>query len=187
MGNPLQAGVGYGFNASGFGFSLNTTPPFPQEFEAPMHPFQVYLAEIDGEEYKVSVVPGMLNNLDPQAFDTAELLTDTPPPKGTLAFDGNGISWVYLRSGPEPEVEGEEPLYPDPDPVADGYPMVVISSTQLTDTDEEGYILLARAELLTPEGGGTAYVEFTQYVRGSLWGERFKCGDATAVYWFAGV
>lgn len=184
--NPIQGGLGYGFNSSGFGFTLNTTPPFAESEAAP-HPFYVYLAEIDGSDYKVSVVPGMVNNLDPQAFETLELLTAFPRPKGTLAFDGDGFSYIYLRCGPEPAVEGEEPLYPDPAPEGDGYPMVVISDETQTDDDDYGYILLAKAELKTPEGGGTAYVELTQYVRSSLWSERFKCGDATAIYWFTAV
>lgn len=186
MGNPIQGGVGCGFSSSGFGFTLNTVPPFAPT-EAEPHPFYVYLSEIDGSEYKVSVVPGMVNNLDPQAFETVALLTDMPRPKGTLDFDGNGISRIYLRAGPEPAAAGEEALYPDPAPAGDGYPMVVIRADAQTDDDERGWILLARAELKTPEGGGTAYVELTQYVRSSLWSERFKCGDATAVYWWTSV
>lgn len=54
--NPIQAGVGYGFTSSGFGFTLNTTPPF----EIPsgdFHPFQV---RYDGA--KAYVRSGSVNN-----------------------------------------------------------------------------------------------------------------------------
>lgn len=181
----VNPGNGINFFSSSSGVTFDAA--FDDVVVDSSHPFKVYLSEIDGSDYKISVIPGMVNNLDPQAFETQELLTDVPRPKGTLAFNGDGLSWVYLRCGPEPEVPGEEVLYPDPDPISDGYPMVITSDQQKTDDDDYGYILLAKAELKTPEGGGTAYVELTQYVRSSLWSERFKCGDALAVYWFAAV
>lgn len=56
MGNPIQPGAGYGFTSSGFGISLNTTPPFiigGDDF-----PFRVFYS---GETAYVR--SGMVNNV----------------------------------------------------------------------------------------------------------------------------
>lgn len=65
MGNPIQPGVGYGFNSSGFGISLNTAEPFIISTPETLHPFQVRY--IGGTAY---VRSGMVNNvlLDDQEF-----------------------------------------------------------------------------------------------------------------------
>lgn len=182
----INPGSGYTFISSASGMSLDISSGF-DEPSVQLHPFEVYLSEKDGETYSISVEPGMLNNLDPQTFDTGNLMTSSPTPKGTLVFNGDGDCWIYLRAGPTPETPGEEVLFPDPDPASDGYPMVIISDSQMTDSDDYGYILLAKAKKNTPPAPASIYVTLTQYVSGSLWGERFKCGDATASYWFAGV
>lgn len=67
--NPIQAGVGHGFSSSGFGFTLNTTPPFVIDPPEVLHPFQVRY--IGGTAY---VRSGMVNNvvLEDQEFPVPE-------------------------------------------------------------------------------------------------------------------
>lgn len=188
----MNSGVGYNITRTGTGVTLDASDPFPvSENESRRrfgsHPFLVYQTGKDESDFIISVVPGSVNNLDPQMFETTNLMTSEPRPTSPLNFGGNGESYVYLRCGPTPDIEGEGNYYPDPDKIGDGYPMVIVSNSTLQDTDTYGYILLAKAKLTSPGGGKDDFITLTQYVRNSLWTERFKCGDEQAIYWFTAV
>jgi len=86
MANPIQPGVGYGFSSSGFGFTLNTTPPFDISTENP-HPFHV---SYDGS--KAYVRSGTVNN---------ELLADQE-----LTIPNNVTKQIYIECHASPAPTG---------------------------------------------------------------------------------
>lgn len=180
----FQPGAGYRFTRTAAGTSLDATEPFINDnFGAlRLHPFKISLLKED-DAYLITVEPGTLNNLPAQAFAAGQMLTDIPKPQGTLVFNDAGESFVYLMSGPsDPQDEETEPEYPDPDTAQGGYPIVLIKNERQTSDDTLGWILLGKVTIDSDNN-----VTVIQYVKGSLWGEYFKCGESPAKYWFASV
>jgi hypothetical protein len=191
--SKIQPGSGYGFTSGGYGFTINTTSPFPSESEVITRlPFKVIPVGPSGSNFRYQVVSGTLNNLVPKIDDvitSTEVLLDRTtsgvpdPPTGQLSISSSTLeSWIYLRSGPD---TSSPYAFPDPNTANAAYPKVISSNVALTDTDTYGYVLLAKFEMdsSTAPTTGALY----QYVFGSLWGDRIKLGTDTAQYYYARI
>jgi hypothetical protein len=66
----IQPGTGYGFSSGGYGFTINTSSPFPAESEvSTRHPFKVIPIGPSGSNFRYQVVSGTLNNIVPEIDD----------------------------------------------------------------------------------------------------------------------
>ena len=186
----VQPGVGYTFDSSSKGFTLDTSDPFPsrdgQEFN---HPFKVIniIYDAPGTAWLYQVVPGTLNNNVAQIEEdsvwvkldrTSGGLPDWPV--SVLGpFDATTHEcFIYLRAG----LDATTGDFPGTDDTDDTYPRIVCSDVELDDTDTYGYLLIAKAT----EGTGPS-CSVVQYVTGSLWGDRIKLGSLTARYYYARI
>jgi len=115
------------------------------------HPFKVTLLSESGGLYTYSIQSGTVNNVVP-----GNILSDITV--SAFAYD------VWLK------VPYLSPNFPD----ATNFEWN-IGSPMPSDTDSEGYILIATVN------GAT----ITQFVTGSLWADRLKMGTQTAQYYFA--
>ena len=190
----IQPGVGYTFDSSSKGFTLDTSDPFPSPDQSPFvcSPFKVHdvVEEASGASTIVTyqICPGVINNLMPQVYNETEEVFEylddlTEGYKLLLDFSGTSSCFVYLRSGPDPSnnYPALAPITPyDPD---DPYPTVFNTGGALpADSDTYGYLLLAKVNDL---GGGVYSVD--QYVTGSLFSDRIKLGSNTASYYYARI
>lgn len=189
----IQPGSGYGFTSGGYGFTLNTENPFPADVDVlNRHPFKVIPVGPVGSNFRYQVVSGTLNNLVPELDDvisSTEVLLDRTtsgvpnPPIGQLSINSSTKeSWIYLRAGAE---SASPYAFPDPSISNTGYPKVISSDVELTDTDTYGYVLLAKFDMdsATAPTTGALY----QYVSNSLWGDRIKLGTNTARYYYGRI
>lgn len=184
----IQPGVGYNFDSSSKGFTLDTSDPFPNsDQQVNNHPFKVVNITYDapGTAWLYQVVPGTLNNVVAQIEEDSVWVkldrTTAGVPDWPVSvmgpFDATTHQcYIYLRSGPD-ATSGD---YPSSDDTSARYPRIVNSDVPLADTDTAGYILLAVAT----EAAGPS-ITVNQYVTGSLWGDRLKLGTLTAKYYYA--
>ena len=191
--SKIQPGTGYGFTSGGYGFSINTTSPFPSESEvSTRHPFKVIPIGPSGSNFRYQVVSGTLNNIVPEIDDVitgTEVLLDRAtsgvpdPPTGQLNISTSTLqSFVYLRAGPATTSPYD---FPDTNTVNTSYPKIISSDVALTDTDTYGYVLLAKFDMDSATAPTTG--AFSQYVSSSLWGDRIKLGTTTARYYYARI
>lgn len=163
----IQPGVGYTYTNGPGGMSLVIDDPYipPSDF-----PFKV-ISSKSGSDYLVRVIPGTINNIEPTMNTPPVQLSAVPPP--TLNI-GNSASpttvYIYLKM--PVAASGTPPAFPDA-------PEIIHDTTAQTSTDTEAYLLLAIVD------NSTGVV--TQYVSGSQWGERYKCGANDAVYYFGRI
>jgi hypothetical protein len=189
----IQPGVGYNFDSSSQGFTLDTSDPFPTSTTtSPDHPFKVKIVAVVSGALRYQVVSGTLNNLVPELDDvitSTEVLLDATtagvptPPTGELTFNtSTKESWVYLRAGAD---TASPYAFPDSNISNTEYPKVISSDVELTDTDAEGYVLLAKVD--TDDDATPTVWTVHQYVTGSLWGDRIKVNGMTAKYYYARI
>ena len=184
----IQPGVGYTFDSSDKGFTLDTSDPFPdRDGGASLHPLQIYGLRYDTATntafYKV--YPGTINNLVPQIEEDPSLWVKLDrltagipdPPEGVITTSA-GIYYIYLRTGPDATTSA----YPSSDDTSARYPRIISVGTVQTDTDTEGYILLAHGSI-----SGSNVITNYQDVSSSLWADRIKLGSATATYYYARI
>lgn len=182
-----QPGVGYTFTASSQGENFNVIEPwtmFPiiTEFDQIpyTHPYKV--VEYNEESFKV--IPGTFNN-NPTLKDGTQgaspvWLTAIPAPTITWNWDNvTNKSYVYLVAGKNITTG----IYPSPVSTTAAYPGVGSWDHLVSDTDDYSYLMLA--EGYKDPTLGTVTV--TQYVTGSIWGDRLKMGTDTARYYYARV
>jgi hypothetical protein len=160
----LGPGVGYTFTNGTGGMSLVIDDPY---IPAPTHPFKVS-ARKSGGDYLVSVVPGTINNIEPTMNTPPEQLSAVPPPTLNIGFSASPQT-VYIYLLMPVGASGTPPPFPDG-------PTVIHDTAPQTNSDSEAYLLLASVD------NSTGVV--SQYVSGSQWGERYKCGANDAVYYF---
>lgn len=182
----IQPGVGYTFNASSQGWNITVQQPwFPyiplvtDTFAC--SPFLVHdpkLVTGEGGSYVTyEICPGAYNNLIPEVYDT---VNEVWSPLNDLAddaelildFNSTTTCCVYLRIG-------NDGSYPDT-VSGDGYPRVFSYSSVPTDDDDYAYLLIATVT----EVSASVYT-VSQYITGSLWGDRIKIGTDTARYYHA--
>jgi len=181
----LQPGAGYGFTSSGYGISIDSSNPFPDDTVRTRTPFYVIVLGVVSGGLRYQVVSGTLNNLVPEMEDvvteTERLLDHTTagvptPPTDVLSINSSTKeSWVYLRAGADTAAPYD---YPDSNIANDGYPKVISSDVELSDTNTYGYVLLAKID--TDNASSPTVWTVHQYVTGSLWGDRIKLGTNTA-------
>lgn len=185
----IQPGLGYTFDSSSKGFTLDTSEQFPDNPQPYQHPFQVINVVYDsvGSAWTFQVVPGTMNNEVAQIDeDGVWVLLDRTsggiadwPVSVLTPFDATTHKcYVYLRAG----VDATNSNFPGEDDTAAEYPRIICSDVELSDTDTYGYILLAVAT----DGSGPV-CSVVQYVTGSLWADRLKLGTLTAKYYYARV
>jgi hypothetical protein len=184
----IQPGVGYNFDSSSSGFTLDTSDPFPKSDITPevCRPLKVqYIGYTpspdDTHTFKVCV--GTVNNLVPQLKEDGVWVKldrvtsgQADPPVCVMNFTG-GYTWIYLRVGKDSTSN-----YPSPDTGEDGYPKIDSYATAQSDNDTYAFILLAHG-FANSSNVLTLYID----VENSLWTERFKCGSNPATYWWSTV
>lgn len=189
----IQPGVGYTFDSSSSGFTLDTSDPFPnRDGNQSSHPFKVIPMGPSGSNYRYQVISGTLNSIVPEIDDVisgVDVLLDRTtsgvpnPPTGQLSINtSTKESWIYLRAG----ADTASPFaFPDTNIANARYPKVISSDLELTDTDTYGYVLIAKFDMdsATAPTTGALY----QYVSGSLWGDRIKVNGMTAKYYYARI
>jgi hypothetical protein len=193
----IQPGSGYGFTSGGFGFTLNTQNPFPDDSSVNIPcPFDIYDLTYRESKYYVKIYPGMVNNLVVKS-DDGVLLTNNPPPEIEVMSGAGptaaGESFIYIRCGNTAPSGSTPGAYPARS--GEGYPSIrVRASADRVDDNDYGYILIgrvARFQELIPGSDPAAYVWKNSVTKligcNSLWSERYKCGSATATYWWSAV
>lgn len=162
----LQPGVGYTFTGTGAAATLVIDEPWT--YGTPSQPFQVICYK-DGSDYKVKVVPGMVNSVIPYINGT--LMTDpTYTPLTVPSSAGTYVVAIMCNADPAPA------YFPKSDSE------IVIETYPTTDTDTEGYIGLAIITLTSTASGLVATVN--QSVAGSLWAERHKYTEPDSASYF---
>lgn len=201
----IQPGVGYTFNSSSKGFTLDTSNPFPSRDGAASstHPFKIVNVSIvtSGGSPKVryQVVPGTLNNIvaaiDDVTAGTLVLLNRTntttgqPDPPTAELFSGSydsatKTSYIVLRAGPEVASPYD---YPDPNftTTATRYPQIIGGIEVPADADTWGFVCIGTISVDNITTPTTFSVN--QFITGSLWGDRIKLGTNTAKYYYARI
>jgi hypothetical protein len=189
----IQPGVGYNFDSSSSGFTLDTSDPFPDRDGGgeTCSPFKVKnvreVAEGESSIVTYEICPGTINNLMPQVYNEVaeefEYLDDLSEDyQLILDFASTSSCLVYLRVGPDATTNAFPPSTPTSDP-DDPYPRIYNTGGALpADTDTLAYLAIAKVNAL---GGGVYSVD--QYVTGSLWGDRVKVNGMTAKYYYARI
>jgi hypothetical protein len=187
----IQPGVGYIFDSSDKGFTLDTSEQFPNRDSVGvfLHPFKVINVSYDsaGTAWLYQVVPGTLNNLVAQILEDGVWIYLDRTTAGEQDWPTSVMSpfdptthkcYIYLQAGPDVGT----PDYPSSDGTSGAYPRIINSSFEIADSDTYGYLLIAVAT----EGPGPS-ISVVQYVTSSLWGDRIKLGSQTAQYYYAGI
>jgi hypothetical protein len=159
----LQPGVGYTFAGTGAAATLVIDEPWV--YAPTPHPFQVFCSKV-GSDYIVRVIPGTINNIEPTISGTQ--LSAVPPPTLNIGFSASPQT-VYIYLLMPVGASGTPPPFPDG-------PTIVHDTAPQTNTDSQAWLLLASVD------NSTGVV--SQYVSGSQWGERYKCGGSDAAYYF---
>lgn len=180
----IQPGVGYNFDSSNKGFTLDVSDPFPSSDIKELCPFTI-LDRSSGSDYKFSAVPGTVNSIIPQigiAADSTKRLDQMPVPTTAYNFDGSGYSYIHLK------VSALWGSYPVTFPVTDQtdilYPRIISNSTQQFATVDSVFFLLATVY----KNPTTNAISITQLTCGSQWCDRIQVGNGESdipYYFFA--
>jgi hypothetical protein len=193
----IQPGVGYTFDSSDKGFTLDTSDPFPDpDGSGNDCPLTTYNIRKDDDTYKVNITSGMVNNLVVKS-DDGVLLTNDPPPDievfSSGVSTGTTLNYVYIRCG-NSAASGATPAY-YPARSGEGYPSIRVSAdADKVDDNDYSWILIAIVKAVKAADPGSDPVTYTETYSitkmigcNSLWTERFKCGTNTAIYWWSAV
>jgi hypothetical protein len=160
----LQPGVGYTFSGTGAAATLVIDEPWV--YAEGTHPFQVFCTKV-GSDYIVRVIPGTINNIEPTIGTPPVQLSAVPPPTLNIGFSASPQTvYIYLQM---PVGTGTFPAFPDG-------PTIIYDTSLQTSDDTVAYLLLASVD----NSSGVV----SQYVSGSQWGERYKCGSDPAAYYY---
>ena len=198
----IQPGVGYNFDSSSKGFTLDISDPFPDRTATVVgHPFKLINVGLrtSGGATTVTyqVQSGTLNNLVPLIDDYVsgtEVKLDrvtagvANPPTGELAssnYDATTkTSYITLRAGPK---TASPYTYPDDDDTTNQYPVIIGGNTfpVTPDSDTWGYLVIGTITVDSITTPTTFTVN--QNVSGSLWADRIKLAGITARYYYARI
>jgi hypothetical protein len=198
----IQPGVGYNFDSSSHGFTLDTSDPFPsREGVVSGHPLKIVNVALrtSGGATTVTyqVQSGTLNNLVPLIDDYVsgtEVKLDrvtagvANPPTGELAssnYDATTkTSYITLRAGPKTAAPY---TYPDDDDTTNQYPVIIGGNTfpVTPDSDTWGFLVIGTITVDSITTPTTFTVN--QNVSGSLWADRIKLAGITARYYYARI
>lgn len=158
--SKAQPGSGYGLTSSGYGFSLNTSEPFPKDSDAKI----LFLYPVlDGD--KVSVTPGLINGYVPKIGSTH--IDATTPPKITI----EGAGYICAKATYE-----ANKFFPRTATIVYEY-----GATTPADTNTDGYFALARVNVTS------GVYSMTVLAYGNLIVNRLKAGNSTATWWWQGA
>jgi len=197
----IQPGVGYNFDSSNSGFTIDTSNPFPgRDGQAEAgHPFKIVNVALrtSGGSTKVTfqVQSGTINNLVPKIDDyvtSTEVLLDrvtsgvADPPTAELAssnYDsGTKTSYITLRAG----AKTTSPYnYPDSVFSSNQYPVIIGGNAVTADDNTWGFLVIGTITVDSITTPTTFTV--TQNITGSLWADRIKLGTTTAKYYYARI
>jgi hypothetical protein len=185
----IQPGVGYTFDSSSKGFTLDTSDPFPSRDGDASSPCPFTIVDrSESTTYKFSCTPGMVNSVIPQigiSPDPTKRLDYSPTPTTTFNFDTlTGYSYIYLKVSAD--YSTPPTLYPVTDQTDILYPRIISNSVQQAATDDSSFFLLAVA-YQDPSATPPKPITITQLTCGSQWSDRIKVGTSTAKYFFARV
>jgi len=196
----IQPGVGYNFDSSSKGFTLDTSDPFPSpDGSSTTHPFKIInvsLRTVSGTTtVTYQVQSGTINNLVPIIDDFAsgtEVLLDRVtsgvpnPPTAELVssnYDATTkTSYITLRAGAKTTTPFN---YPDNDVTSNQYPVIIGGNAVTPDDNVWGFLVIGTItvdNITTP----TTFT-VSQNVTGSLWADRIKLGTNTARYYYARI
>jgi len=198
----IQPGVGYNFDSSSHGFTLDTSDPFPSVAVAPTtHPFKIVNVALrtSGGATTVTyqVQSGTINNLVPLIDDYASGTTvkldrttsgvANPPTAElvTASYDATTKTcYITLRAGPK---TASPYTYPDDDDTTNQYPVIVPGNVAPVspDTDVWGFLVIGTITVDSITTPTTFTVN--QNVTGSLWADRIKLAGITARYYYARI
>ena len=198
----IQPGVGYNFDSSSKGFTLDTSDPFPSpDGVVSGHPFKIVNVALrtSGGATTVTyqVQSGTLNNLVPLLDDYASGTTvkldrttagvANPPTAEivTAFYDATTkTSYITLRAGPKTAAPY---TYPDDDDTSNQYPVIISGNTfpVTPDSDTWGYLVIGTITVDSITTPTTFTVN--QNVSGSLWADRIKLAGITARYYYARI
>jgi hypothetical protein len=198
----IQPGVGYNFDSSSHGFTLDTSDPFPsRDGVVSGHPLKIVNVALrtSGGATTVTyqVQSGTLNNLVPLLDDYASGTTvkldrttsgvANPPTAElvTASYDATTKTcYITLRAGPK---TASPYTYPDDDDTTNQYPVIVPGNVAPVspDTDTWGFLVIGTITVDSITTPTTFTVN--QNVTGSLWADRIKLAGITARYYYARI
>jgi hypothetical protein len=198
----IQPGVGYNFDSSSHGFTLDTSDPFPsRDGVVSGHPFKIVNVALrtSGGATTVTyqVQSGTINNLVPKIDDYVsgtEVKLDrvtagvANPPTGELAssnYDATTkTSYITLRAGAE---IASPYAYPDPLVTSNQYPVIIGGNVAPTTPDDNVWGFLVIGTITVDSITTPTTFTVNQNVSGSLWADRIKINGMTARYYYARI
>ena len=198
----IQPGVGYTFDSSDKGFTLDTSDPFPsRDGVVSGHPFKIVNVALrtSGGATTVTyqVQSGTINNLVPIIDDyvsgTEVKLDRTTsgvanPPTGELVssnFDATTkTSYITLRAGAK---TASPYTYPDDDVTSNQYPVIIGGNTAPATPDDNTWGFLVIGTITVDSITAPTTFTVSQNVTGSLWADRIKVNGMTARYYYARI
>jgi len=197
----IQPGVGYNFDSSNSGFTIDAANPFPgRDGQAEAgHPFKIVNVALrtSGGSTKVifQVQSGTINNIVPKIDDyvtSTEVLLDrvtsgvANPPTAELAssnYDsGTKTSYITLRAG----AKTTSPYnYPDSVFSSNQYPVIIGGNAVTADDNTWGFLVIGT--ITVDSITAPTIFTVTQNITGSLWADRIKLGTTTARYYYARI
>tara|TARA_R110000868_G_scaffold282274_1_gene542520 strand:- start:9 stop:500 length:492 start_codon:yes stop_codon:yes gene_type:complete len=159
----IQPGVGYTFDSSSSGFTIDASDPFPSvELRNAIVPLTPSIAED-----VVSIFPGLVNRYIPTI--DGEYIDKTPRPTLTITAAG----YILAKATYVPDTffpRNAEIIFEEGD-------------TPPEDTDSESYYPLAYVASI--EGSSPASYSLTIFVQGNLVVNRLKAGASIATWWWS--
>lgn len=198
----IQPGVGYTFDSSDKGFTLDTSDPFPsRDIVQTNHPFKIVnvALRVSGGATTVTyqVQSGTMNNLVPIIDDyisgtTVKLDRVTAgvpnPPTAELAssnYDATTkTSYITLRAGRKTTTPFN---YPDDDDTSNQYPVIIGGNVAPTTPDSDTWGFLVIGTITVDNITTPTTFTVSQNVTGSLWADRIKVNGMTAKYFYARI
>ena len=189
----IQPGLGYIFDSSSQGFTLDTSEQFPDNPGVGLlHPFQITNLGLKAgtSDYYFKVQPGLVNNLDPMIEGTSWFMTHVPVSDWLMVYYKwsfnvtTGYSYIVLQLGYDSATPG---VFPDSNTAhvsaSPSYPVVASLSYMPTTGDTDSYIVLATAY----QDPTSKEITVWQQVQSSLWADRLKVSTLAAKYYFARI
>ena len=198
----IQPGVGYTFDSSDKGFTLDTSDPFPsRDGVVSGHPFKIVNVALrtSGGATTVTyqVESGTINNLVPIIDDyvsgTEVKLDRTTsgvanPPTAELVtanYDATTkTSYIELRAGAK---TASPYTYPDDDVTSNQYPLISGGNTAPATPDDNVWGFLVIGTITVDNITTPTTFTVSQNVTGSLWADRIKLAGITARYYYARI
>jgi len=198
----IQPGVGYTFDSSDKGFTLDTSDPFPsRDGVVSGHPFKIVNVALrtSGGSTTVTyqVQSGSINNLVPIIDDyvsgTEVKLDRTTsgvanPPTAELVtanYDATTkTSYIELRAGAK---TASPYTYPDDDVTSNQYPLISGGNTAPATPDDNTWGFLVIGTITVDNITTPTTFTVSQNVTGSLWADRIKLAGITARYYYARI